>query len=77
MTGRNPLVAPGEPLDPRLADEQSVKIVGLGGIGCIVARYGAMFLASLAKEQNVRLVLIDGDTFEPKNSSRMFFSSLK
>jgi molybdopterin/thiamine biosynthesis adenylyltransferase len=57
-----------------LADGQSVKIVGLGGVGGIVARYGAMFLASLAKGQNVRLVLIDGDKFEEKNSTRMFFS---
>ena len=74
MTERNPLVRPDEPLRPVLADDQSVKIVGLGGVGGIVARYGAMFLASLAKEQNVRLVLIDGDKFEPKNSTRMFFS---
>jgi len=74
MTGANPLVRPDEPLHPVLADQQSVKIVGLGGIGSIVARYGAMFLASLAKSQNVRLVLIDGDKFEPQNSSRMFFS---
>jgi len=74
MTGPNPLLARNQPLQPRLADDESVKIVGLGGVGSIVARYGAMFLASLAKRQNVRMVLIDGDAFEPKNSSRMFFS---
>jgi len=74
MTGPNPLLDRDQPLEPRLADGQSVKLVGLGGVGSIVARYGAMFLASLAKEQNVRLVLIDGDAFEPKNASRMFFS---
>lgn len=74
MSERNPLVRPDEPLAPVLADDQSVKIVGLGGVGGIVARYGAMFLASLAKGQNVRLVLIDGDKFEQKNSTRMFFS---
>ena len=41
----------------------TIKIVGLGGVGSIVARYLAVFLASL--EQPLRLVLIDGDTFEP------------
>ncbi len=74
MPEPNPLLARDEPLEPRLADGQSVKIVGLGGVGSIVARYGAMLLASLAREENVRLVLIDGDAFEPKNAGRMFFS---
>jgi hypothetical protein len=74
MTQPNPLLPRHEPLNPVLGGDRSIKIVGLGGIGSIVARYGAMFLASLAKEENVRLVLIDGDAFEPKNSSRMFFS---
>lgn len=59
------------PLRPQLADHASVKIIGLGGVGGIVARYGAMFLRSLAKE--VRLVLIDGDSFEAGNASRMLF----
>lgn len=62
------------PLVPRLTDGQSIKIIGLGGVGGIVARYGAMFLAPLAREQNARLVLIDGDSFEPSNATRMFFS---
>lgn len=74
MAKPNSPLPPNEPLHPVLAGDQSVKIVGLGGIGSIVARYGAMFLASLAKSANVRLVLIDGDRFEPGNASRMFFS---
>jgi hypothetical protein len=64
-------VASGRRLQPALAEETSVKVIGVGGIGGIVARYGAMFLASLARE--VRLVLIDGDDFEPGNATRMFF----
>jgi molybdopterin/thiamine biosynthesis adenylyltransferase len=48
-----------------------VKVIGLGGVGGIVARYGAVFLASL--DRSLRLVLIDGDSFEPKNLGRMLF----
>jgi molybdopterin/thiamine biosynthesis adenylyltransferase len=50
-----------------------VRIVGLGGVGGIAARYGAMFLASLAEP--CRMVLIDGDRFEASNATRMFFTS--
>ncbi|OHB79506.1 MAG: hypothetical protein A2W31_08480 [Planctomycetes bacterium RBG_16_64_10] len=63
------------PLAPVLADGQAVKIVGLGGVGSIVARYGAVLLASLAKQQTVRLALIDGDQFEYSNTTRMLFAS--
>ena len=58
-------------LQPELPENTSVKLIGLGGVGGIVARYGAMFLASLGCE--ARLVLIDGDSFEPGNATRMFF----
>jgi len=54
-----------------VARQRGVKVIGLGGVGSIVARYGALFLASLGSE--ARLVLIDGDAFEPTNASRMFF----
>jgi hypothetical protein len=58
-----------------LSDGQAIKLVGLGGVGSIVARYGAMFLAPLTGDDlSARLVLIDGDTFTPSNSTRMFFS---
>ncbi|HOX04409.1 MAG TPA: ThiF family adenylyltransferase [Candidatus Paceibacterota bacterium] len=60
-------------LEPRLPDDAAVKLIGLGGVGHIVARYAALFLASLGSE--VRFVLIDGDRFEPSNASRMFFGS--
>ena len=48
-----------------------VKLIGLGGVGGAVARYGALYLASL--DADTRLVLVDGDVFEPSNASRMFF----
>jgi len=66
-------IASGQLLQPALSEETSFKLIGVGGIGGIVARYGAMFLASLARE--ARLVLIDGDAFEPGNATRMFFGS--
>ncbi|MBI2926279.1 MAG: ThiF family adenylyltransferase [Verrucomicrobia bacterium] len=63
----------GQLLQPELPANTSVKLIGLGGVGSIVARYAAMFLASLRRD--ARLVLIDGDTFEPGNATRMFFGS--
>jgi molybdopterin/thiamine biosynthesis adenylyltransferase len=60
-------------LQPNLRDDVSVKLIGLGGVGSIVARYGALFLASMGVE--ARLVLIDGDTFEASNSTRVFFGA--
>lgn len=62
------------PLVPDLPDGQSIKLIGLGGVGGIVGRYGATFLAPLAKGRSARLVLIDGDAFEPGNATRMVFS---
>lgn len=59
-------------LEPKLPPECSVKVIGLGGVGSIVARYAAVFLASLGPS---RMVLIDGDQFEPSNASRMLFGS--
>jgi hypothetical protein len=40
-------------------------------VGGAVARYAALYLASL--EVDTRLVLIDGDAFEASNASRMLF----
>lgn len=58
-------------LKPKLPPNCSVKVIGLGGVGSIAARYAAVFLASL--RQNVRMVLIDGDIYEPSNATRMIF----
>lgn len=52
---------------------ESVVIIGLGGVGSIVARYGAVFLASL--NENLTLTLVDGDSFELSNATRMLFSN--
>ncbi|MHC4586676.1 MAG: ThiF family adenylyltransferase [Planctomycetota bacterium] len=60
------------PFEPILKDHTSVKLIGLGGVGSIVARYLTIFLASLDK--HLRLVLIDGDAYEPTNAGRMLFS---
>lgn len=72
MTSSNLPLALDQPLAPRIADGQAVKLVGLGGVGNTLARYLSMFLASLGRD--VRVVLIDGDSFAPSNTTRMFFS---
>jgi molybdopterin/thiamine biosynthesis adenylyltransferase len=59
-------------LRPQLPYNCAVKLIGLGGVGSIVARYGAVFLASL--HQDARLVFVDGDGFEYSNASRMLFT---
>ena len=57
---------------PTLAPGSGVKLVGLGGVGSIVARYLVLFLRAL--EVDSRLVLVDGDEFEPANAARMAFA---
>jgi hypothetical protein len=61
-------------LTPNLADDSRIKVIGLGGIGCIVLQYLTVFLKSL--DRPVRLVLVDGDRFEVANSSRMVFQKV-
>jgi molybdopterin/thiamine biosynthesis adenylyltransferase len=62
--GRQPL------LDTSLLSAGSIVIVGLGGIGSVVSFYLTMFLAALG-ETPVRLLLVDGDSFERRNRERM------
>src|SRR5262245_62050395 len=66
------------PPDPELvcnlADDSRLKVIGLGGIGCVVLQYLAVFLKSL--DRPVRLVLIDGDRFEAANTGRMLFQKV-
>lgn len=62
-------------LTPVFPDPLTVKVVGLGGIGCIVLPYLSVFLRSTGL--NARLVLIDGDTFDPlSNTRRMIFQNV-
>lgn len=67
------LSGPMTTLTPAAVDGRTVKVIGLGGVGSIVARYVAVFLGSLGHD--ARLVFVDGDTFEPKNAARMCFST--
>ncbi len=59
---------------PLLARHRVVKVLGLGGVGGIAARYVALYLAALGA--GTRLVLVDGDEFEAGNASRMLFRRL-
>jgi hypothetical protein len=67
-------LASNQPLQPQLPPEANFKVVGLGGVGNITARYLAIFLAAQARGQSVRLLLIDGDRFETSNAARMFYT---
>jgi len=60
-----------EPLKPSITEGTSFKVIGLGGVGGPIARNLAVFLA--ASQTPARLLLIDGDHFEPSNASRMIF----
>ena len=53
---------------------RNMRLVGLGGIGGILARFPARFLETLVPDSP--LYLIDGDTFELRNRARMEFHSL-
>ncbi len=55
----------------RLVDGCRIKLIGLGGIGCVVLQFLSTFLDHLGID--ARLVLIDGDDFERGNLSRMHF----
>jgi hypothetical protein len=57
----------------QLAEGSRLKLIGLGGVGCIVLEFLAMFLRSLRIP--LRLVLVDGDNFEIKNIQRMAFQT--
>jgi hypothetical protein len=57
-----------------LDEDSRIKVVGLGGIGCIVLQYLTVFLKSL--DRPLRLVLIDGDRFEVANNRRMIFQTV-
>lgn len=63
--------APRRLLRAELPENAVFKCIGLGGVGCLAVPPLAVFLA--AQPRPARLALIDGDTFEPANASRMFF----
>jgi hypothetical protein len=65
-----------QPLVADLRDGQSIKLVGGGGVGGIVARYAIIYLAHLTGKLNraARFVIIDGDEFEAKNLARMMYA---
>jgi hypothetical protein len=58
----------------RLEEGSRLTVIGLGGIGCVVWRYLALFLHSLGA--SFRLCGIDGDDYEPENAARQTFHEL-
>lgn len=74
--GKSRRVAAGDELACQLAPGARVKFIGLGGIGCIVLEFLGRYLKSQRHIPSIRLVLIDGDSFEPANDQRMAFQTL-
>lgn len=72
MTAPVDCIPRGVALAPDLRDGSAVKVIGLGGVGGIVARYLTLFLRPMARD--VRVVLVDGDSFEAGNRARMSFA---
>jgi hypothetical protein len=60
---------PAPALTPRLPEGLTCRIIGLGGIGQIVAVHLTRFLCSVPRAATV--MLIDGDDFEHGNETRM------
>ena len=57
-------------LDLSLLTSGRIVVIGLGGIGSLLAYYLVLFLASL--EEEFRVLLCDGDAYQPSNSYRVF-----
>ncbi|MHC4305948.1 MAG: ThiF family adenylyltransferase [Planctomycetota bacterium] len=66
---RDASTTPAPALTPRLPEGLTCRIIGLGGIGQIVAIYLTRFLCSARRAATV--MLIDGDHFEHGNEARM------
>src|SRR5262249_47788226 len=64
------------PLIADITDGQSIKLIGGGGVGGIVARYAIIYLVHLLEKlkRSGRFVIIDGDQFEAKNRARMMYT---
>jgi hypothetical protein len=57
-----------------LPADSRIVVVGLGGIGSMVLRYLSVFLNNLRVP--LRLVLVDGDDFQPRDAARQTFATL-
>jgi hypothetical protein len=73
---RKPAAPSSGDLACHLAPGARIKIIGLGGIGCIVLEFLGRYLKSQRHISGLRLVLVDGDDFEPANDQRMCFQTL-
>ncbi len=63
-----------EGLKCQIEDGARFVVVGLGGIGTALVHPLAMFLHSMGG--SYRLVLVDGDKYEPENAQRQMFRNL-
>jgi molybdopterin/thiamine biosynthesis adenylyltransferase len=61
-----------------MAGKINIKLIGVGGIGCALAPFLARYLQAERQvtSEEVRITLVDGDTFESRNSTRQGFETL-
>lgn len=58
-------------LDTSIVTRGRVVIIGLGGVGSCLIEPLSVFLASLATDKPIRVLLVDGDSFNPGNAYRV------
>ncbi len=61
-----------------MAEKSEIKLIGVGGIGCALAPFLARYLQAERQVTGgeVRITLVDGDTFESRNAGRQSFETL-
>ena len=67
----NPIEIIRSRLDTTIVTRGRVVVIGLGGVGSCLIEPLSVFLASLATDKPIQVLLVDGDTFNPGNAYRV------
>lgn len=61
-----------------MAEKIEIKLIGVGGIGCALAPFLTRYLQAERQltGEEVRITLVDGDTFESRNAARQSFETV-
>jgi hypothetical protein len=61
-------------LDLKLLTRSKIALIGMGGVGSIVAQFVVLFVASL--RSRFQCLLVDGDAYSPENAYRVAFPEM-
>jgi molybdopterin/thiamine biosynthesis adenylyltransferase len=64
-----------ENIGENMTEPMKIVVIGLGGVGSILCERLARFL-NYSSNDEAQLVLVDGDTYEPKNYERQEFTQM-